>query len=115
MSLMASSLPFKGHSNSSKCISTAQARKICVGAVGVCRDCALVVVLRVHFRTWWSLFVANGGEKSCFGGPKSTFRDRCKGSERLYLDACRFCGRRSTLDMVVIFETLCFRDKCNES
>ena len=39
-----------------------------------------------HFRTWWSLFVAGARETSCFGGPKSTFRDRRKGSERFYFE-----------------------------
>ena len=40
----------------------------------------------VHFRTWWSLFMAGTRDTSCFGGPKSTFRDRCKGWERLYFE-----------------------------
>ena len=31
-------------SKSSTCISTAQARKICVGVAGACRNCALVLV-----------------------------------------------------------------------
>ena len=68
---------------------------------------------RAHFRTSWSLFVAGAREISWFGGPKSTFRDRCKGSERL-TSKCRFCGRRSTLDMVVIFNALYFRDRWSE-
>ena len=38
-----------------------------------------------HFRTWWPLFLAGARETSCFG-PKSTFSDRRKGSERLYFD-----------------------------
>ena len=29
-----------------------------------------------HFRALWSLLVAGAKETSCFGGPKSTFRDR---------------------------------------
>ena len=43
---------------------------------------------RTHFRTWWSLFVASAREtsRSCFGGPKSAFRDRRKGSERCYFE-----------------------------
>ena len=39
---------------------------------------------RVHFRTRRSLFVAGARETSCFGAPKSTCRDRCKGSELFY-------------------------------
>ena len=77
----ANSLLFTVHSclsKSSKCISTAQARKIWVAAVGACRDCALVVMPC----TFSDMVV----EISCFGGPKSTFRDRCKGSGRLYLE-----------------------------
>ena len=61
-----------------------------------------------------SLFVAGARETSCFGGPKSTFRDRCKGSEQITLK-CTFRGRCSTLDMVVIVEELRFRDRCSES
>ena len=30
--------------------------------------------------------MAGARETSCFGGPKSAFRDRCKGSERLYFE-----------------------------
>ena len=47
---------------------------------------ALSLWCRAHFRTWRSLFVAGAWETSCFGGPKSTFRDRRKGSERLYFN-----------------------------
>ena len=47
---------------------------------------ALSLCCRAHFRTWWSLCMAGARETSCFGGPKSTFRDRCKGSERLYFE-----------------------------
>ena len=43
--------------------------------------CFLSLWWRAHFRTWWSLFVAGAKE-----GPKSTFRDRCKGSERFYFE-----------------------------
>ena len=35
----------------------------------------------LHFRTRELLFVAGARETSCFGAPKSTFRDRCKESE----------------------------------
>ena len=48
---------------------------------------ALLLRRRMHFRTRWSLFVAGIRETACFGGPKSTFRDRRKGSERCYFDA----------------------------
>ena len=41
---------------------------------------------RVHFGTWWSLFVAGARETSCLGASKSTFRDRCKGSELFYFE-----------------------------
>ena len=44
-------------------------------------------------------------ETSCFGCP--TFRDRRKGSER---KQCSFRGRRSILDMVVIFDA--FSESC---
>ena len=37
---------------------------------------ALSLWCRAHFRTWWSLCVAGESETSCFGAPKSTFRDR---------------------------------------
>ena len=47
---------------------------------------ALSLWRRAHFGTWWSLFVAGARETSCFGAPKSTFRDRCKGSELFYFD-----------------------------
>ena len=91
-------------STSSKCISTAQASKIRVPAAGASGDCALVVS-RAHFRTWWSLFVAGAREASCFGGPSRLFvtgaRDRSGCTSK-----CRFRGRCSTLDMVVIFEAL---------
>ena len=85
----ANSLLFTVHSclsKSSTCISTAQARKIWVAAAGACRDCALVVV------PYAFVFVASAEETSCFPGPKSTFRDRCKGSER-FTSKCRFRGR----------------------
>ena len=84
----ANSLLFTVHSclsNSSKCISTAQARRIWVSAAGASNDCARMWC-RAHFRTWWSLFVAGAGETSCFGASKSTFRDRCKGSELFYFE-----------------------------
>ena len=57
----------------SMCTSTVQAREICVGAAGASNDCALVAV-------------AVARETLCFGAPKSTFRDRCKGSELLYFE-----------------------------
>ena len=41
---------------------------------------------RARFGTRWSLFVAGARETSCFGAPKSTFLDRCKGSELLYFE-----------------------------
>ena len=45
---------------------------------------ALSLWRRARFRTWLSLFVAGARETSCLGGPKTTFRDRRKGSERFY-------------------------------
>ena len=50
------------------CISTAQARQICVGAAGASNDCALVVV------------------PCAFSHMVITFRDRCKGSELFYFE-----------------------------
>ena len=47
---------------------------------------ALSLWCRVHFRTWWSLFVAGARETPFFRASKSTFRDRCKGSELLYFE-----------------------------
>ena len=44
--------------------------------------------------------MAGARETSCFGGLKSTFRDRRKGSERFYFKMQIFRGARSTLDMV---------------
>ena len=45
------------------------------------------VSVSAHFRAWWSLFVAGARETSCFGAPKSTFRDRRKpGSEFFYFE-----------------------------
>ena len=58
--------------------------------------------------------MAGARETSCFGAPKSTFRDRCKGSELFYFEM-QFRGRCSTLDMVVIVNELRFRDRCSES
>ena len=60
----------------------------CAGSQNQCGrervvETALSLWHRAHFQTWWSLFVAGARETSCFGAPKSTFRDRCKGSERL--------------------------------
>ena len=57
--------------------------------------------------------MAGARETSCFGAPKSAFRDRCKGSELFYFE--HFRGRCSTLDMVVIVEERRFRDRCGES
>ena len=56
-------------------LSTAQARRSWCAGMGACFDCALAA----HFRTWWSLLVADAMDTSCFGGPKSTFRGRCRG------------------------------------
>ena len=47
---------------------------------------ALSLWCRAHFRTWWRLFVAGARETSCFGAPKSTCRDRRKGSELFYFE-----------------------------
>ena len=81
----ANSLLFAAHSylsKSSKCISTLQACKIWLAGAGACRDYALVLVPR----TLSMMIVAGARETSCFGGATSTFRDRCKGSERLYFE-----------------------------
>ena len=43
---------------------------------------ALSLWRRAHSRAWWSLFVAGAR----VGGAKSTFRDRCKGSEPAYFE-----------------------------
>ena len=69
-------------SKSSKYISTAQAREIWVAAASACRDCALVVV-PCALSDMVVTFLGRRKGTSCFGGPKSTFRGRCKGSERL--------------------------------
>ena len=45
---------------------------------------ALSLWFRAHFRTWWSLFLAGARETSRLG-PKSTFRDKCKGSEEMQI------------------------------
>ena len=82
----ASSLLFAVHSclsKSSKCISTAQACRIWWAGAGACRDCALVVV-PCAFLDMVVIFRGRRRETSRSGGPKSTSRDRCKGSERLY-------------------------------
>ena len=47
---------------------------------------ALSLRRRAYFGTRWSLFVAGARETSCFGAPKSAFRDRCKGSELFYFE-----------------------------
>ena len=57
---------------------------------------------RAHFGTWRSLFVAGARETSCFGAPKPTFRDRCKGSELLYTSKRSFRCRCSTLFVVIV-------------
>ena len=72
-------------SKSSTCISTAQLTKS-ARRRRVLLATPLSLWCRAHFRTWWSLFVAGARETSCFRGPKSTFRDRCKGSELLYFE-----------------------------
>ena len=46
--------------------------------------------------------MAAARETSCFGGPKSTWR---KGGSA-FTSKCRFLGRCSTVDMVVIVEAL---------
>ena len=52
--------------------------------------------------------MAGARETSCFGAPKSTFRDN-------FTSRCSIRGRRSAVDMVVIVEELRFRDRCSES
>ena len=74
------------------------------GLARVLLETALSLWCRAHFRTLWSLFVAGARETSRFGVPKSTFRDHfsCYGGlKSTFRDRCRFRGRRSTLDMVV--------------
>ena len=46
--------------------------------------------------------MAGARETSCFGTPKTTFRDRCKGSELFFY-------------LVVIVEEIRFRHRCSES
>ena len=84
----ANSLLFTVHSclsKSSKCISTAQARRIWGPAAGASDDCALVVV-PCAFSHMVVTFRGRRRETSCFGASKSTFRDRWKGSEPLYFE-----------------------------
>ena len=69
---------------------------------------------RAHFRTSWPLFVTGAGESSWFGGPKSTFRDRRKGSERFDFEMQISWQAQFGHDMV-IFDALEFRDRCCES
>ena len=56
--------------------------------------------------------MAGARETSCFGAPKSTFRDKCKGSELLYFEM-QFSWQ--VQHVVVIVEELRFRDRCSES
>ena len=81
----ANSLLFAVHaclSTSSMCISTVQARKICLP--GASNDCALVVVPCAFSHM---VLTFRGRRKgNLFGAPKSTFRDRCKASELFYFE-----------------------------
>ena len=53
---------------------------------------------------------------SCFGAPKSTFRDRCKGSNFFYFEVqFSWQVQHFAMDLVVIVEDLRFRDRCSES
>ena len=57
--------------------------------------------------------MAGARETSCFGAPKSTFRDRHKVSELFYFEM-QFSWQAQR-DMVVIVEELRFRDRRSES
>ena len=114
----ANSLLFTVHSclsTSSMCISTAQAHKICLPAAGASSDCALVAA-PCTFSHMVVTFRGRRNGNLVLWRPKSTCRDRCKGSEGLYFASkCTFRGRCSTLDMAVIVEELRFCDRCSES
>ena len=59
--------------------------------------------------------MAGARESSCFGGPKSTFRDRCKGSELFYFEM-QFSWQVQHFGHDHAFvEELRFRDRCSES
>ena len=91
------------------CTSTAQARRIWLSAAGASNDSAPVVA-PCAFSHMVMTFVAGARETSCFGDPKSTFRENeMQFSWQVHAAAC------STLDMVVIVEELRFRDRCSES
>ena len=75
------SLLFTAHQT----VDAAQAGKIWVSPAGACRDCALVVAPRAFSDTVVT-FHAGARETSCFGVPKSAFRDKRKGSERFHVE-----------------------------
>ena len=52
--------------------------------------------------------MAGARETSCFAGPKSAFRDSLTGARDRsgFTSKCRFRGKCSTLDMVVILDAL---------
>ena len=55
--------------------------------------------------------MAGARETSCFGASKSTFRDKCKGSELFYFEM-QFSWQ---VQQHFGHEELGFRDRCSES
>ena len=91
------------HSRSSKCISTAQARRIRWARAGALRDCALVVVpcafsglVGEHFSWQESQLFLTAQEIGAYVDVQISWQAR-------------------TLEIVVIFNTLSFRGRCSES
>ena len=95
------------------CISTAQARRIWVAAVGASSDCALVVAPRAFSH----MVVTFRGREGTPGVLVLESRLLVTGARdrSCFTSKCSFCGRCSTLDMVAIVEELRFRDQCSES
>ena len=114
---MTNSLLFTAHSclsKSSKCISTAQARRIWVAGACACRDRALVVVPRAF---WYMVITFRGRRKGnlVFLVLQSRLFVAGARDRSCFTSKCSFRGRGSTLDMAVIVEELRFRDRCSES
>ena len=98
----ANSLLFTMHScllKSSKCISNAQTRKFGWLERALVTT-ALSLFRRAHFRTQ-SLFVARARETSCFGGPKSTFRDNRKQSPKCNVAGAAFSEPQCAAESII--------------